>query len=389
MATVNLKLNEEYENSDKTYPIVFVIRNRNSHAKISSGIKIEKQFWDEKKLIKRGAKNIKDISFTNNELLRTLNDIDLFINKLSLSGELEFLKASQIKEKYRKHKQSEKHKFNSYFRYVISTKQKSTARIYKNTLDTIEKYQKNELLFSDINLKWLRDFEMWLFENGSAINHVGLHMRNIRAVFNTAIDDDVISLALYPFRKYKIKKEKTIKRNLTIKEIKQLRDIELYGVPQLARDVFMLIFYLSGINLKDLTYLTKDNIRNGRIEYKRFKGGKSYSIKIEPEAKILIKKLRGTKYLIGLAERYKNYDSVKKEINKKLKDAAEKAGINEHISTYYARHSVATIGRNIGIPKDDIAAILGHADNTVTDIYIDLDQGVKDSAMRKILNTLR
>ena len=111
----------------------------------------------------------------------------------------------------------------------------------------IEKYSPGELRFSDITVKFLRDLELYLNDNGSSINNTSLHMRNIRSVFNMAIDDEVIELNLYPFRKYKIKKEKTVKRNLTIEELRQFKNIEIPGVPGLSRDVFMLSFYLIGV----------------------------------------------------------------------------------------------------------------------------------------------
>lgn len=49
-------------------------------------------------------------------------------------------------------------------------------------------------------------------------------MRNIRAVFNDAINEDIVSQNLYPFRKFKIKKEKTIKRSMTADKLIILRD---------------------------------------------------------------------------------------------------------------------------------------------------------------------
>jgi hypothetical protein len=70
-----------------------------------------------------------------------------------------------------------------------------------------------------------------------------------------------------------IKSEKTVKRNLTIEEIRRFKNFSLPGVPGLSRDVFMLSFYLIGINLIDLCYLTKKDIRSGRLDYKRRKTG--------------------------------------------------------------------------------------------------------------------
>jgi len=214
------------------------------------------------------------------------------------------MSAAQIKQRYIAFKEKEKYTFNTYFEDFIKTKKSSTRRIYETTMDILQKFSPGILCFSDITPKFLRDLEAWLIGKGSSINNMALHMRNIRAVFNTAIDDEVIDLGLYPFRKYKIKKEKTIKRNLTIDEIRRFKDIDLSGVPGISRDVFMLSFYLIGINLKDLSYLTKKNIQDGRVEYKRAKTGKYYSIRLEPEAKRLIKKLSGRKYLINIIERY-------------------------------------------------------------------------------------
>ncbi len=55
------------------------------------------------------------------------------------------------------------------------------------------------------------------------------------------------------------------------------------------------------------------------------------------------------------------------------------------ISTYWARHTWATIASELDIPKETIAAALGHGGNTVTDIYIDFDQKKVDEANRKII----
>lgn len=389
MATASIYYNNPKPVKKKLFPLVFVIRHKSRHTHIPSGIKLEHIYWDDKRMIKKGAPNIVDTLHENAQLLKKLADIQAYITALTNSGEIDELSALQIKKKYLSKSLKEKSTFSSYLNDFTKTKSKGTANLYTNTADRLNDFSPNEVYFSEINPKFLRDFETYLKKRNNAVNTIAIHMRNIRAIFNAAINDEIIELNLYPFRKYKIKTEKTIKRNLTINEIRTLRDVELFGVPQLSRDIFMLIFYLSGINLKDLSYLTKANIINERLEYQRFKGGKNYSIKIEPEANRLFKKLKGTKYLINLIERYQSYDSVKKEINKKLKIAAAVAKIKAPVSTYYARHSVATIAKNIGIPTDDIKAILGHADNTITDIYIDLDQNIKDKALRKILNRLK
>ena len=389
MATVNLILNDKYKNpheKNPKYPLVFVIRNNNRHSHINTGIRLEKKYWDKSKWIKRGASGIDNPVRRNSELRREMTNLDSFITELTNTGEIHSMTAAAIKQRYLNKKNKEKYDFKTYYDYILTTKSPGTARIYQNTLDLLNDYSPGQLNFSDINMKFLRDLETDMKIKGSSINNIGIHMRNIRSVFNSAINDDIVDLGLYPFRKYKIKKEKTVKRNLTLGEIRRFKDISLPGVPGLSRDVFMLSFYLIGINLIDLAYLTKKNIVNGRIEYKRRKTGQQYSIKLEPKAKRLIKKLSGGKYLIDLAERYKNYDSIKKEINKKLKIAANKTKIDKTITTYYARHSWATIASDLDIPKETISGALGHEiGSKVTGIYIDYDIKKVDAANKKVI----
>ena len=56
------------------------------------------------------------------------------------------------------------------------------------------------------------------------------------------------------------------------------------------------------------------------------------------------------------------------------------------ISSYWSRHTWATIAASLDIPKETIAAALGHGGNTVTDIYIAFDQRKVDEANRKVID---
>ena len=142
-------------------------------------------------------------------------------------------------------------------------------------------------------------------------------MKNIRAVFNYAIDEEVT--LKYPFRKFKIKKEQTRKRCLSVEELRLLKNYDVEPYQELYRDIFMLIFYLVGINLEDLLHLTEDNLVRGRIEYRRYKTGRLFSIKVEPEAKAIINKYRGEKYLLNIMDNRKDYTSFTTSIDRALK----------------------------------------------------------------------
>ncbi|WP_372649927.1 site-specific integrase [Draconibacterium sp.] len=386
MATVSIVYNSSYKDKEKRSPVIFVIRHKSRHSHIKSGVKVAKKFWDPKKMVKKGAPGIPDHNHQNAMLLKKQADIQEFLTELTNQEKIDLLTVTQIKERYINKQVKEKHNFNSYFKYVISTKTESTAQMYSRTLALIESFHPVQLSFSDVNPKFLRELEQ---HYNQSTNGFAIHLRNIRHVFNMAIDDEVIELNLYPFRRVKIKKEETAKRNLNIEELRILRDVELSGVPGLARDVFMLQFYLIGINLKDITYLPKNIVHDGILDYRRLKTKKNYYIRLEPEAIRLIKKMAGNKYLINLAERYQNYDSVKKEINKKLKVAAKAAGIKINLTTYWSRHSWATYAHNLDIKEETISLSLGHSSgNKTTAIYIERNIDKITKANKQVIHLL-
>lgn len=145
-----------------------------------------------------------------------------------------------------------------------------------------------------------------------------------------------------------------------------------------------LIFFLIGINIKDLH--TLKDIENGYVHYRQAKTGGLYSIKIEPEIQVLFDKYKGTESLLCFEEQYKLHTSLMKKINKGLAAIAPKIGSIE-ITTYSLRHSWATIAAELEIPKETIAAALGHSwGNSVTDIYIDFNRKKIDEANRKVID---
>ncbi len=274
---------------------------------------------------------------------------------------------------------------DNYIEILQKRGSKRTAELYLATRKKIISFTKTELLdFKNIDYKFLTQFQEFEYRKGNSVNATSIHLRNIRTIFNRSIDMGYISLDLYPFRRFKIKKETTIKRNLTIHQIRKLLNCELSGKLELARDYFLLSIYLIGINLTDIYNLT--DFKNDRIIYRRAKTKKIYDVKVYAEAKFLIEKYSGEKALLNYADIYANSDNFKKAMNKFLKRVAENCKIPEPISTYYARHTWATLASDLEISKDIIAHALGHGNNSVTDIYIDFDLKKVDEANRKVIN---
>jgi hypothetical protein len=195
---------------------------------------------------------------------------------------------------------------------------------------------------------------------------------------------------LYPFRKFKLKNEATVKRSLTVEQLAMLFTYRPKKSAERYIDVLKLMFYLIGINLVDLMSLKK--IVAGRVEYHRAKTNRLYSIKVEPEAMAIINKYRGDHLLIGFFDTYGEYTSFSKLINRNLHplgmemDAYYGESIFEDLTTYWMRHTWATIAAELDIPKETIAKALGHGGNEVTDVYIRFDDKKIDKANRQVID---
>lgn len=252
-----------------------------------------------------------------------------------------------------------------------------TKELYHFTALKVEKFDRNATL--SIDAKWLDRFERDMLKTIS-INSASIHLRNIRAVFNYCRKYE--GLQNYPFSHFEIKKEETRKRNISIDELKSLRDMELKPHQEKYRDVFLLMFYLIGINAIDLLTAERKQVVDGRLEYKRAKTHKLYSVKIEPEANEIIEKYKGRKLLLSFCEN-STYKHFLQRMDRNLRE------IREGLTSYYSRHSWATIAYNNGVSYDTVSAALGHSHGSeITSIYIDTDQRLVDEANRKVLDLL-
>lgn len=148
---------------------------------------------------------------------------------------------------------------------------------------------------------------------------------------------------------------------------------------------------LLGMNCKDICLLTEES--EGRVEFFRSKTSKPFSIKVLPEAQYLIDKYRGTQgYLLNFVEGKKNYRMFYNRMAyalPKIKDLLNKRDdgiVIKELTSYWARHTWATIAASLDIPRDTIEAALGHNQHDVTSIYIEFDMRKVDEANRKVLD---
>lgn len=73
--------------------------------------------------------------------------------------------------------------------------------------------------------------------------------------------------------------------------------------------------------------------------------------------------------------------------NRKLKEIAKIAGIDKVLTTYVARHSFATLLKQMVTSTDKISELMGHSDVQVTMTYLkEFDTEALDIENRKLLD---
>lgn len=294
-------------------------------------------------------------------------------------------------------------------KFIARRCKEKTKQVYEMTLRKMGGYCDVERLrFADISVGWLRNFEHWLGATCS-VNTRGIHLRNIRAVMNAAIDEGVVPADLYPFRRFKIKKEETMKRSLSVGDLRRLRDYPCKGWQRKYVDVFMLSFYLAGINLVDLMGLPPLGA-DGVIRYRRSKTGVLCQLSVPPEAMEIIERYRGERHLLWFGERLKPGAEGWHDWLHRFNEGLQKVGPSGYmyvrrkgqcggkqrvkvynalfpeLTSYWARHTWATLAAEIDVPDAVIDAALGHRSACrMADIYIRRDARKVDEAVRRVI----
>lgn len=401
MATVTFILDKRTATAE--YPLKMrITHGRGKTALIGTDLKLREDQWDGKQII-----NHKTADTLNDYIGAKRNKAEGIITRLQVNGMLDELSVTDLKKIIENNgvrpvqEDSKKGNFLSAFIYCMESKHKrSTSLSYETTIKSMQKFDPllDMRTFEEIDLKYLEAYDKWMAAQGIRQNSRNVYYRNIRTVFNRAIDDEVTTA--YPFRKFKMKKQATKKRSLTIDELRTLRDYPVEDWQKKYVDLFFLMFYLIGINAADLLPAKRKQLRNGRLDYERAKTYKEYSIKVEPEAQAIIDRYKGKDHLLSFCDEHSDYKYILQRMSKVLKTIGPykrsgRGGKKTHtplfpeLSQYWCRHTWATIAAELDIPKETIAAALGHdMGNTTTAIYINFNQKKVDEANRKVIDFL-
>lgn len=305
--------------------------------------------------------------------------------------------------------------FDSYIKELREYKRISTASSYELSMKSLKAFIKdktnkepNKLLFQDITVKFLNDYEIWMTDKKErTLTTVGIYLRGLRVIFNRAIEMRSIDPSLYPFgsKRYEIPASTNTKKAFDSNQLGILFQAKSETPEQeKARDFWFFSFVCNGMNMKDILHLKWKNLNNGQIEFVREKTKRTKKANIKPIqvpltdfAKSFIDKY-GTKernpngFIFPVLNEKMTAESLYlvrlnfiRFVNQHIKKIAKANDLNENISTYWARHSFATTAVRKKASLEFVSEALGHSDLKTTKNYF---AGFEDKTKKDILEDI-
>lgn len=398
MATYKVLLDKRRQLQDGTYPLVLRIwsGDRRRDINLKSPLK-ESEFDEDKQQVNSKHPNRKLI---NRKIQKAL----LQVQQTTLTLEIAEDVVTPEKIKNLVIKPASKLDFIAYGWQQVQELQQANrygnSCIYRDALNALQKYSgKAYIPFGEMDCTFLKQVETKMRGNEVKVNTVALCLRTIRAIYNRAVKEKQVDKSCYPFDDFRITHEPTAKRNISKEDIAAIAQAKLPAEnPQYhARNYFLLSFNLIGISFADMASIKPSDISNGRLIYQRRKTHKLYNIKLTDKAKEILALYQqpNRTYILPIipeeavdnqVEERKYIQYGTKTTNKYLRRIAKDLKIEQKITTYYSRHTWATVAKKLGYSKDLISEALGHSyGNKITEIYLDgFDQEVID-AMNEVI----
>ena len=388
---LSVRLDKRYQLANGKYPVKLVLARNGKTMYVPLNIDVRAEDWNQKAKNMEYVRNIPNRRALNIHIRAALANAEQKIRDLQLRGKLREYDDKRLLKLLSydptEHEQSRLLKYHA-DKFIAERRTDGTREAYETSMKAFARhYDYEHFLLQDFDKNLILDYIKKLEAEGLKRNTIEHYLSHLRIIYKFAYVNDAIDK---PFPYIMSTKQRTTKRNLFVEQIRQLRQGEgLTDRQKRYVDIFMLILYMRGINMKDLSELTDESLHNGRISYDRDKTGKPYEVKVEPEMMEIIEKYRGRKHLLKFFDGekpsyYKNFGNCMRQT---LRTAAMRLGMTEKISAYWARHSWATLAIEIGGTMEMVSAGLGHSLGVpVTNIYVAFRQKQIDELARKVID---
>jgi integrase/recombinase XerD len=301
--------------------------------------------------------------------------------------------------------------FDDYLGEILKEGRAGTYHTYHCALQAFKAFRGGRDLDPlDITVDLLKDFEGYLkkekpftTKKGKKIIHkagkttISIYMRALRAVYNYIAGKMPHLRDHYPFTvhqsdrsKYKIKSGSGSKGDaLTIEQLQKFMELEfIASSPEWrAQNLWLFSFYCNGMNFSDMARLKYVNFKKDSIQYVRQKtketegNEEAIEIPLTDAIRSIVVELGNTEkksgnYVFDLLEPGLSAIDQRKTVNQKIKIVNKwlkricSANDLPSMTTYWARHTYASLLKQSGQSVELIREMLGHSDIKTTESYL-------------------
>ena len=402
MATTRFKFRASSISGKQGTLFLQVIHQRVAR-QVSTKYKLYSNEWDadsQSVVIRRDTSSERSqyLHIVQETLQRDTSRLQLII--LTLDHSRKEYKAEDVLKRFLKKEQS--NLFEVFAETLIDKKReeghRSLATKYQSSLNSLIRFLKGRLLtFEDMDSSLMLSYENYLKDLGRCPNTTSFYMRNLRAIYNQAVEQG-LTPQNHPFARVYTGIAKTVKRAVNIEEVQKIKAKELPpdSAEEFSRDIFLFSLYTCGMSPTDIAHLLKSDLQGDHLSYRRQKTGQRITIRWEPCMQKLVDKYNNddSPYLIPLITRpgedeERQYQNRIHLINHHLKKLGEELGLSSRLTSYVARHSWASIAKSQDVPVAAISEAMGHTTERTTRIYLkSFDNTLVDCANQKVLSAI-
>lgn len=270
------------------------------------------------------------------------------------------------------------------------------------------------LPFKHLTVSWVKNYQAHLSTHHENATHtINKELQIIHTVLKLAVADGLLEFHKDPFLHIRLKHPKTQKPRLSQDEVARLEAVATNaGWETIARDCWLIQFHCQGTRVGDILELRHRNVSEDRLTYLERKTGKTKNIPRHPRLNAVLTRYplspgaSADSYLLPLLDYQQPYaqpadaavnaaeaqqrlgalllaiEGFTALVNRYIKKAAKRAGIEKPITSHSARHSFADAARvQLGGNVKAIQEMLNHGQLRTTEMYLsDLETSELDAA---------
>ena len=393
---VNIILDKRSQKCDGTYPVKLIVYYGQTNKRYSFDRNISLLDSDFEKMLapRLKQKELLEIkTYLEAEKARAQKYADQLGEEFTYELFEALYKDRQIVRAARTQKQKIYTLFEEHIANLNAADAIGSASAYSTAMRSFQTFAPN-LAIKDITPQFLYKYEKWVTDSGRSITTAAIYLRALRTIVNIAKDRGLITHTNYPFgaaskKKYEIPEGRNIKKALVKEEIQKIRDTEdLTDEARYARDMWLFSFYCNGMNMADIYRLRYEDIADGFIHFIRTKTQRTQKDKTpievylsDPAREIIerwgVKPVTPQQYIFPVLndlmtseDKFRITHNATRSVNQYMATLSRRLGLSVKVTTYTARHSYATLLKNMGTSIEEIAENLGHSNITTTKSYL-------------------